>query len=109
MRVLTILMLLSESCTQDAVVVCAFERNFCSLLIAFIRVGFSDIIDLKNQKMRNLYFIMLNVKIHGVAQETRPMACVLDLEGLALMPRGLVALFYLLYFLIDLQRLSLRL
>jgi hypothetical protein len=25
---------------------------------------------------------MLNVKIHGVAQETRPVACSLDLEGL---------------------------
>jgi hypothetical protein len=41
---------------------------------------------------------MLNVKIHGVAQETRPVACVLDLEGLALITRGLVALFYLFYF-----------
>jgi hypothetical protein len=57
--------------------------------------------------MRNLSFIILNIKIHGVAQETRPVACVLDLEGLALMTRGLVALFYLLYFLIAHQRLSL--
>jgi hypothetical protein len=56
--------------------------------------------------MRNLSFIMLNVKIHGVAQKTRPVACVLDLEGLALMTRGLVALFYLLYFLIAHHRLS---
>jgi hypothetical protein len=36
--------------------------------------------------------------IHGVAQETRPVACVLDLEGLALITRGLAALFYLFYF-----------
>jgi hypothetical protein len=43
---------------------------------------------------------MLNVKIHGVAQETQPVAYVLNLEGLALMTRGLVALFYLLYSLI---------
>jgi hypothetical protein len=48
--------------------------------------------------MRNLSFIMLNVMIHGVAQETRPVACVLDLEGVALIARGLVALFYLFYF-----------
>jgi hypothetical protein len=41
---------------------------------------------------------MLNVMIHGVAQETRSEACVLDLEGLALITHGLVALFYLLYF-----------
>jgi hypothetical protein len=45
--------------------------------------------------MRNFSFIMLNVKIHGVAQETRPVACVLDLEGLALIIHGLVALLYL--------------
>jgi hypothetical protein len=56
--------------------------------------------------MRNLSFIMLNVKIPGVAQKTRPVACVLDIEGLALMTRGLVALFYLLYFLIARQKLS---
>jgi hypothetical protein len=49
---------------------------------------------------------MLDVKIHGVAQKTRPVACVLDLEGLALMTRGLVALFYLLYSLIAHHRLS---
>jgi hypothetical protein len=53
--------------------------------------------------MRNLSFIMLNVKIHGVAQKTQSMACVLDLEGLALMTHGLVALFYLLYSLIAYQ------
>jgi hypothetical protein len=41
---------------------------------------------------------MLNVTIHGVAQETRPVAYVLDLEGLALITRGLVALLYLFYF-----------
>jgi hypothetical protein len=38
---------------------------------------------------------MLNVRIHGVAQETRSVAGVLDLEGLALITRGLVALLYL--------------
>jgi hypothetical protein len=52
---------------------------------------------------------MLNVKIHGVAQETRPVACVLDLQGLALMTHALVAFLYLLYFLIAHQRLLLRL
>jgi hypothetical protein len=57
--------------------------------------------------MRNLSFIMLNVQIHGVAQETRPVACVLDLEGLALITRGLVALFYLLYSVIARRRLRL--
>jgi hypothetical protein len=41
---------------------------------------------------------MLNVKIYGVAQETRSVAYVLDLEGLTLITRGLVALFYLFYF-----------
>jgi hypothetical protein len=41
---------------------------------------------------------MLNVTVHGVAQENQPVACVLDLEGLALITHGLVALFYLFYF-----------
>jgi hypothetical protein len=35
---------------------------------------------------------MLDVKIHGVAQKTRPVACVLDLEGLALMTLWLSSL-----------------
>jgi hypothetical protein len=49
---------------------------------------------------------MLYVKIHGVAQETQLLAYVLDLEGLSLLTRGLVALFSLLYSLITRWRLS---
>jgi hypothetical protein len=42
---------------------------------------------------------MLNVKIHGISQETRPVTCVLGLEGIALLiTHGLVALFVLFYF-----------
>jgi hypothetical protein len=42
----------------------------------------------------------------GWPKRPKPVACVLDLEGLALMTRGLVALFYLLYFLIAHRKLS---
>jgi hypothetical protein len=49
-------------------------------LLAFL-LGF---VRLVNSKRRNFVFIMLKCKIHGVSQETRPMTCVLGLEGIAL-------------------------
>jgi hypothetical protein len=40
---------------------------------------------LVDSKRRNfVFFVMLEYKIHGMSQETRPMTCVLDLEGIAL-------------------------
>jgi hypothetical protein len=38
----------------------------------------------KLEKEELVYFIMLECKIHGVFQETRPVTCVLGLEGIAL-------------------------
>jgi hypothetical protein len=38
----------------------------------------------KLEKEELCLFIMLEYKIHGMSQETRPMTCVLGLEGIAL-------------------------
>jgi hypothetical protein len=38
----------------------------------------------KLEKEELVFFIMLEYKIHGVSQETRPVTCVLGLEGIAL-------------------------
>jgi hypothetical protein len=47
-------------------------------------------VDVVNSKYEELclLFILLNIKIHGVAQGTRPVDCVLGSKGLALMTRG---------------------
>jgi hypothetical protein len=64
-----------------------FARNFCSQgVLRLVRLpqfhlGF---VRLANSKRRNFVFIMLECKIHGMCQETRPMTCVLGLEGIAL-------------------------
>jgi hypothetical protein len=64
-----------------------FARKFCSQGILCLvrlpqfRLGFVRLI---NSKKRNFVFIMLECKIHGVSQETRPVTCVLGLEGIAL-------------------------
>jgi hypothetical protein len=46
-----------------------------------------DFVNSKHEELC-LLFIILNVKIYGVAQGTRPVACVLGPEVLALITRG---------------------
>jgi hypothetical protein len=64
-----------------------FARNFCSqgalcsVRLPQFHLGF---VRLVNSKRGNFFFIMLECKIHGVPQETRPVTCVLGLEGIAL-------------------------
>jgi hypothetical protein len=66
-----------------------FARNFCSqgalclVCLPQYRPGFVSL-RLVNLKRGTLSLFMLECKIHGVFQETRPMTCVLGLEGIAL-------------------------
>jgi hypothetical protein len=70
-----------------------FARNLCLgrfhlfvCLPQFPSVGF-EICFAKTCKLKKeelVCFIMLECKIHGVSQETRPVTCVLGLEGIAL-------------------------
>jgi hypothetical protein len=70
-----------------------FVRNLCSRhfhlfvrLPQFRSVGleicFAKTCKLEKEEL--VFFIMLEYKIHGVSQETRPVTCVLGLEGIAL-------------------------
>jgi hypothetical protein len=57
------------------------QGTLCLVRLPQFHLGF---VRLVNSKRRNFVFIMLECKIHGVSQETRPMTCVLGLEGIAL-------------------------
>jgi hypothetical protein len=70
-----------------------FARNLCSgrfhlfmRLPQFPSVGFEICFakTCKLEKEELVLFIMLEYKIHGVSQETRPVTCVLGLESIAL-------------------------
>jgi hypothetical protein len=78
-----VLMLLSETCTQGAIFVHAFTAilwcNTCDLFFVF---GTKTC---KLEKEELVFLFMLNVKIHRISQETRPVTCVLGLEGIALL------------------------
>jgi hypothetical protein len=57
------------------------QGALCLVRLLQFRLGFVRLVD---SKRRNFVFIMLECKTHGVSQETRPMTCVLGLEGIAL-------------------------
>jgi hypothetical protein len=57
------------------------QGTLCLVRLLPFLLGFVRLVNLKR---RNFVFIMLECKIHGVSQETRPMICVLGLEGIAL-------------------------
>jgi hypothetical protein len=66
-----------------------FARNFCSqgaLCLVCLPRCHSGFVSLRlvNSKRGTLSLFMLECKIHGVSQETRPNTCILSLEGIAL-------------------------
>jgi hypothetical protein len=69
-------------------------RVWCGLYVADTWGGAPKRSQLWTQSMKNLSIIyMLNEKIHGVTLGTRPVACVLGLEGFYPITCGWVALF----------------
>jgi hypothetical protein len=65
---------------------CAFAAvsRVCRGFLGIKPPGF----DLLHKVGGTLFIYMLNVKIHGVAQRTRPVASVLGSEGLVLITHG---------------------
>jgi hypothetical protein len=70
-----------------------FSRNLCSRsFYLFVRLPQFRSVELeicfakscRLEKEELVFFIMLEYKIHGLSQETRPVTCVLGLEGIAL-------------------------
>jgi hypothetical protein len=55
----------------------------CLVRLPHYHSGFVSL-RLVNSKRGTLSLFMLEYKIHGVSQDTRPMTCVLGLEGIAL-------------------------
>jgi hypothetical protein len=69
------------------VVVFCVCRSFGIFVYSLYGVtGMVDFVSSKNEEL--VFFMIVNVKIHGVAQGTRPVAHVLGSEGLALITRG---------------------
>jgi hypothetical protein len=60
-----------------------FSRHLCLVCLPQFNLRFV-LLRLVNSKKMNFVFIILECKIHGVSQETRPVTCVLGLEGIAL-------------------------
>jgi hypothetical protein len=59
------------------------QGALCLVRLPQFHLGF-DSLRLVNSKRGTLSLFMLEYKIHGMSQETRPMTCVLGLEGIAL-------------------------
>jgi hypothetical protein len=78
-----VLMLLSETCTQGAIFARVFTAIlWCSTCDLFFAFGTKTC---KLEKEELVFLFMLNVKIHGISQDTEPVTCVLGLEGIALL------------------------
>jgi hypothetical protein len=98
MRVVTNLMLLPESCTQDVVLLfMRFVRNFCSLLLVFVFVELLN--RLVNSKSEELVFYYAECKDTWVVpRDPTGSLCSGSRGSCPFMTRGLAALFYLFYF-----------
>jgi hypothetical protein len=75
--------MLLETCTQGTIFVCGFTAIlWCSTCDLFFAFG-TKTCKLENEEL--VFLFMLNVKIHGISQETQPVTYVLGLEGIALL------------------------